>query len=126
MARKKSKYLHHIKDLPVIMLTEKSKAHMISSQNMLISIIENPAGCGFPMHSHPAEQIAIILEGEAEHTCGDETFVFKAGDICIHPSNIMHASKTITRVKAIDIFCPPREDYLETLKRALKERGEEE
>lgn len=126
MTVKKSKYLHHIKDLPLIMLTEKAKSHMIARKNVLISIVETPAGCVFPMHSHPVEQIAIILEGEEEHTCGDEKFVLKAGDICIHPPNVMHGGKTKSRVKGIDIFCPPREDYLKKLKKALKERGEEE
>lgn len=126
MAVKKSKYLYHIKDLPLIMLTEKSKSHMIAGQNVLISIVESPGGCVFPMHHHPVEQIAIILEGEEEHTCGDEKFVLKAGDICIDPPDVMHGGKTKSRVKGIDIFCPPREDYVEKLRRALEERGEEE
>jgi len=126
MTVKKSKYLHHMEDLPVIMLTEVSKSRMIAGQNVLISIVDSPPGCVFPMHSHPVEQIAIILEGEEEHTCGDEKFVLKAGDICIHPPDVMHGGKTKSRVKGIDIFCPPRADYLEKLKRALKERGEEE
>ena len=37
---------------------------MVAVQNALISFIENPPGCVFPSHSHPAEQILIILEGE--------------------------------------------------------------
>jgi quercetin dioxygenase-like cupin family protein len=125
MTETKSKYLYHIEDLPVIMVTDTSKSQMIAGQNALISILETPAGCVFPMHSHPAEQIAIILEGEEEHTCGDETFLLKAGDVCIHPPNVLHGGRTITRVKGIDIFCPPREDYLEKLEEALKKRGEE-
>lgn len=125
MKEKKSKYFHRIEDLPEIMLTEKSKSRMIATENILISFIENPAGSVFPMHNHSAEQIAIILEGEEIHTCGDETRVLKAGDICVHPSNVMHGAEIKSDVKAIDIFYPPREDHLEKLKNALKEKGEE-
>ncbi|MGQ9647266.1 MAG: AraC family ligand binding domain-containing protein [Thermodesulfobacteriota bacterium] len=125
MAEKKSKYFHRIEKLPVVMLTEKSKSHMVASQNALFSFIENPPGCVFPLHSHPSEQILIMLEGEEDHICGEERFLMKAGDMCIHPPNMMHGGETKTGFKGIDIFVPPREDHLEKLKEALKERGEE-
>jgi len=125
MAEKKSKYFHHVEDLPAVMLTEKSKSHMVAGQNTLISFIENPPGCVFPLHSHPSEQVLIMLEGEEDHICGEERFLMKAGDICIHPPNVMHGGETKTGFKGIDIFVPPREDHLQKLKKALKERGEE-
>lgn len=125
MPEKKPKYFYHIKDLPVVMLTEQSKSHMVAGQNALISFIENPPGCVFPLHSHPSEQVLILLEGEEDHICGEEKFLMKAGDICIHPPNVMHGGETKNGFKGIDIFCPPREDHLEKLKKALKERGEE-
>jgi quercetin dioxygenase-like cupin family protein len=124
MSDTKAKFFHHIADLPVVMLTEKSKSHMVAGQNALISFIENPPGCIFPLHSHPAEQILIILEGEEDHICGEEKFLMKAGDICVHPPDMVHGGETKTGFKGIDIFCPPREDWLEKLKQALKERGE--
>lgn len=125
MPEEKSKYVHRIEDLPLVALTEQSKSRLVATEKVLISFIENPPGCVFPVHSHPSEQILIILEGEEEHICGDERFVMKAGDICIHPSNVPHGGETKTGFKGIDIFCPPREDHVEKLKQALKERGEE-
>jgi quercetin dioxygenase-like cupin family protein len=129
MAENKSKYLHKIEDLPQVNLTGDEKlpsmANLLLTDKMLISFIENPAGCVFPVHSHECEQILIILEGEEEHICGDETFLMKAGDVCVHPSNVPHGGETKTGFKGIDIFCPPREDHVEKLKKALKERGEE-
>jgi quercetin dioxygenase-like cupin family protein len=98
---------------------------MVVGTNVLLSFIENPPGCVFPLHGHPSEQILIILEGEEDHICGEEKFLMKAGDICIHPPNVMHGGETKTGFKGIDIFCPPREDWLAKLRQALKERGEE-
>ena len=123
MAGKKSKYFYRIQDLPVVKLTEQSKSHMVAGQNTLLSFIENPPGCVFPLHSHPSEQILIILEGEEDHICGEEKFLMKAGDICIHPPNAMHGGETRAGFKGIDIFVPPREDWMERLKQALKEKG---
>jgi hypothetical protein len=45
MAEKKTKYFYRIEDLPVVMLTEKSKSHMVVGTNVLLSFIENPPGC---------------------------------------------------------------------------------
>ena len=124
MPKKKRQYYYHIEDLPVVMLTEKSKSHMVVGKNVLLSFIENPPGCVFPLHGHPSEQILIILEGEEDHICGEERFLMKAGDICIHPPNVKHGGESKTGFKGIDIFCPPREDWLQKLKEALKKRGE--
>jgi quercetin dioxygenase-like cupin family protein len=124
MSGKKPKYFYRIENLPVVWLTEKSKSHMVSTERVLISFIENPPGCVFPQHSHPSEQILVVLEGEEDHICGKEKFLMKAGDICVHPSNVMHGGETKTGFKGIDIFVPPREDWLEKLKQALKEMGE--
>jgi len=125
VTKRKSRYFFRIEDLPVVNLTEKSKSHMVTGQNALISFIENPPGCVFPLHKHTSEQILIMLEGEEDHICGEEKFLMKAGDICIHPPNVMHGGETKKGFKGIDIFCPPREDWLAKLKKALKERGEE-
>ena len=78
----------------------------------------------FPIHDHESEQILIIIEGEEEHVCGDEEFLMKAGDVCIHPPNVPHGGKTKIGFKGIDIFCPPRPDHVDKLKAKLKEMGE--
>jgi len=123
MGKSKSKYHYRIEDLPLVHLTEQSTSHMVTGQNALLSFIQNPPGCVFPLHSHPSEQILIILEGEEDHICGEERFLIKPGEICIHPPNVIHGGETKTGFKGIDIFCPPREEWLEKLKQAIKERG---
>jgi quercetin dioxygenase-like cupin family protein len=125
MSEKESKYLHRIASLPLVPLTEESKSRLLLGTNLLVSFIENPPGCVFPVHSHPSEQILIILEGQEEHICGDEKFLMKTGDVCIHPPNVPHGGTTKTGFKGIDIFCPPREDHVQKLTQVLKERGKE-
>jgi len=111
----KSKYCYTIEDVPLVPLTEQSSTRFVAADGALFSFIENPPGCEFPLHKHDAVQVLIILEGTEEHVCGDETFLMEAGDVCIHPSNVMHGGKTSTGFKGIDVFIPAREDYLELM-----------
>ena len=113
----KSKYVYTVEEVPLINLTPESRTHFIASDRGLLSFINNPPGATFPLHSHEAEQILIILEGSEEHVVGDEHFLMKAGDVCIHPSNVPHGGRTETGFRGIDIFLPPREDYLELMRK---------
>mgnify|MGYP001174056101 FL=1 len=117
MAEKKPKYYYRIADVPLVPLTDKVGTRFIAGQNILCSFIEQPPGATFPIHSHPAEQILVILEGSEEHVCGDEKFTMKAGDVCVHPPNVPHGGSTPTGFKGIDIFAPPREDYMALMKK---------
>jgi len=130
MSDTKSKYLHQIKDLPRINLTGDEKlpsmSNMIIGDNIMVSFIENPPGCNFPVHSHDAEQILIITEGEEDHVCGDEKFIMKAGDICIHPPNVPHGGVTKTGFKGIDIFSPPRTAHVKKMEDFLASQKESE
>ena len=120
MSGKKSKYYFTIKDIPLVPLTDKVSTRFLAGKNVLLSFIEQPPGATFPLHRHPAEQILILLEGSEEHVVEGETFVMKAGDVCVHPPNAEHGGRTPTGFKGIDIFSPPREDYLELMRKHSK------
>lgn len=63
-------------------------------------------------HSHPHEQVGIVLEGRAIFIIGGEEKTLQPGDIFRIPSNVRHKVIALEqRVKALDIFNPPREDY---------------
>jgi quercetin dioxygenase-like cupin family protein len=120
MSEKKPRYVYTIKDIPLVPLTEKVGTRFLAGRNVLLSFIEQPPGATFPLHRHPSEQILIILEGSEEHIVAGETFLMKAGDVCVHPPNVEHGGRTPTGFKGIDIFSPPREDYLKLMKKYLK------
>ncbi len=117
MPEQKPKYFYHVPDIPLVPLTDKVGTRFLAGQNLMCSFIEQPAGATFPLHSHPAEQILIILEGSEEHICGEEKFLMKAGDVCVHPPNVPHGGHTTTGYKGIDVFSPLREDYLALMKK---------
>lgn len=63
-------------------------------------------------HSHPHEQMGIIVSGQVEFTIGGETATLGPGDLYRIPSNIRHRVVALggTAV-AFDVFSPVREDY---------------
>ncbi|MCE5271351.1 cupin domain-containing protein [bacterium] len=65
-----------------------------------------------PMHSHPHEQVGYIVSGEYELTVGGETRILQAGDSYYAPPDVVHGAKVREAGKVLDVFCPPREDYL--------------
>lgn len=114
----KKQYVYTIADLPdtVIVPEENITTKFLVSENLLVSFIEVPKGATFPIHSHDAEQIMILLEGIEEHVIDGEHITMKAGDVCVHPAGIPHGGHTPTGMKAIDIFAPARESHVQLMK----------
>jgi Uncharacterized conserved protein, contains double-stranded beta-helix domain len=104
------KYVYHIDELPFTPLVEEEGivTQFMLTDQVQISFIQNPPGATFPMHSHDAEQILIMLEGSEEHIIEGQEIHMVAGDVCVHPGGAVHGGKTLTGFKGIDIFVPPR------------------
>ncbi len=82
-------------------------------QNIMISIVSIQPNSEVPIHSHPHEQFGFILDGEIETTLGNETKIIKKGDAYHALPNVPHGGKTQSqKVTILDVFHPPREDYM--------------
>jgi quercetin dioxygenase-like cupin family protein len=68
-----------------------------------------------PKHVHEAEQISYIVEGKLRLMLGDDgkqVFDVQAGEVLVIPSNVPHAALALEDVYDIDVFSPPREDWI--------------
>ena len=82
---------------------------------MMVYITLEP-GAEVPFHTHPHEQTGMCLEGEFELTIDGEARMVKEGDAYLVPSGVEHrAVATAGRALALDIFSPPREDFIALL-----------
>lgn len=81
-------------------------------------LVEIEAGEMVPEHSHPHEQMGICLEGEAEFKGEGESVIVKKGMTYFIKSNEKHSVKVTGKKKGLflDVFSPPREDYLEKMR----------
>jgi quercetin dioxygenase-like cupin family protein len=63
-------------------------------------------------HSHPHEQVGMVLEGRAIFFIGAEQKTLQPGDLFRIPGNVRHRVVALDKpVKALDIFYPIREEY---------------
>ena len=83
----------------------------LHSEEMSVATWQIAAGSPFPEHSHPNEQIMMILEGEFELTIEAETQLMRPGVVAVIAADNKHSGKALTDCKVIDVFHPVREDY---------------
>lgn len=80
--------------------------------NVMLSLVEFEPGAIVQPHSHPHEQIGMLLEGELTFTIGGETRTLRPGEMWRIPGGVVHSAVAGDRpVKALDVFNPIREDY---------------
>jgi quercetin dioxygenase-like cupin family protein len=65
-----------------------------------------------PEHAHENEQITYILEGRLRFALGEETVDVAAGEVLTIPPNVPHAAEALEDTLDVDVFTPPREDWL--------------
>lgn len=63
-------------------------------------------------HQHPHEQSGYVISGKYELTIENAKYELITGDTYSIPGNKVHSFHVIEGGEVIDVFTPPREDYL--------------
>jgi quercetin dioxygenase-like cupin family protein len=88
------------------------RINTMHGQHAMISLVEMTPHSVVEPHSHPHEQLGVLLEGEGEFTIGDETRHVRPGDMWRIPGGVVHHLACGPQpLRAIDVFYPIREDY---------------
>lgn len=83
-----------------------------SAEHMMLSVVDLAPHAVVEEHSHPHEQVGMLLEGRATFFIGEEEKTLQAGDLYRIPGHVRHRVIALEEpVKALDIFYPIREDY---------------
>ncbi len=81
-------------------------------ERLMLSVVEMQPHAVVEEHSHPHEQMGLMLEGEAEFTVGGETRLVRAGEMWWIPGGVVHKVVAGDQpVRALDVFHPIRDDY---------------
>jgi quercetin dioxygenase-like cupin family protein len=89
---------------------------LITSARMMIAHVRLKKGDEVPKHSHENEQITYILEGALHFwlgALGDREVTVRAGEVLVIPSNLEHRALALEETLDVDIFNPPRQDWLD-------------
>jgi quercetin dioxygenase-like cupin family protein len=88
---------------------------VISGEKAMVAQIFLKKGAVVPMHSHENEQITYLLEGSLRFHIGEdrEELVLRAGEVLHIPSNVPHEAEALEDCFDLDVFSPPRQDWLD-------------
>jgi quercetin dioxygenase-like cupin family protein len=88
---------------------------LITGERMMIAQVYFKKGEVVPQHSHDNEQLTYILSGALHFRFGaqgEQEIVVRAGEVVVIPSNVPHSAVALEDTLDVDVFCPPRQDWL--------------
>ena len=86
---------------------------IFSGERLMFLLVNLKSGQIIPEHRHPNEQMGICLKGKAEFISGENKLLVEAGMFYWIKPNEPHRIEVIAESSFLDVFSPPREDYLE-------------
>jgi quercetin dioxygenase-like cupin family protein len=98
--------------LPEERITDKISRRVLSGKRGMIVWWRIKAGAHAAAHKHPHEQIVWMLKGKMDFRIGEERRSMGAGDVAVIPSGVEHEGMFPEDTEVVDIFVPPREDFL--------------
>ena len=108
--------LYNWEKVPLERLNNKISRKLVTSDRMMIAHVYIEKDGIVPKHSHHNEQISYILEGALKFLLGedqDKEVIVRAGEVLVIPSNLPHSALALEDTFDVDIFNPPREDWLD-------------
>ena len=103
-------------DMPKERVTDLIDRRLITGDRMMLAHVYIRKGAVVPKHSHENEQLTYILEGALRFRIGEdeaEEVVVGAGEVLHIPSNVPHMAEALEDTLDVDIFSPPRQDWLD-------------
>lgn len=105
-------------DLPKEKVTDTISRRLVTGERMMIAHVYLDKGAIVPTHSHENEQLTYILEGALRFWIGPEDgereeLVVAAGEVLYIPSNVPHKAEALEDTFDVDVFSPPRQDWLD-------------
>lgn len=103
-------------DLEKERLNERIGRRMITAERAMLTHVYLDRGAVVPMHSHENEQITYVLEGALRFWIRDEDsepIDVRAGEVLVLPSWVPHKAVALEDTLDVDIFTPPRQDWLD-------------
>jgi len=93
---------------------------LIVGHEVMLARVLLKKGCIVPLHSHENEQLSYILEGALKFSIDGREIVVRAGEVLAIPPNMPHKAEALEDTVDLDIFHPPRADWINKTDRYLR------
>ncbi len=100
-------------------VTDDISRRLFTGERMMRAYVCLEKGAIVPTHSHENEQLTWIIEGALRFWIGEEgsddvkELVVSAGEVLYIPSNVPHKAEALEDTFDVDVFSPPRQDWLD-------------
>jgi quercetin dioxygenase-like cupin family protein len=102
--------------MPRERVTDQIDRRVITGERMMLAHVYLKKGSIVPRHAHENEQLTYVLEGALRFKIGpegSEVIVVRAGEVLVIPSNVPHEAEALEDTLDVDVFNPPRQDWLD-------------
>jgi len=102
-------------DLPKEAVNAKLARRLITGDRVMLAHVYLKQGCVVPKHAHENEQFTYILDGALKFFVGEDErreVVVRTGEVLHLPANVPHEAHALEDTLDVDVFYPPREDWL--------------
>jgi len=102
--------------IPQERVTDLLSRKLITGERIMLAHVFLARGCIVPRHSHENEQFTYILQGSLKFWIGEdesEVIMVRTGEVLHIPSNVPHKAEAMEDTLDMDIFSPPRQDWLD-------------
>jgi quercetin dioxygenase-like cupin family protein len=98
--------------IPLEDLNPLLQRQFVVGQEIMLARVLLKKGCIVPEHSHHNEQLTYILDGALKFWIDGKEIVVHAGEVLCIPANMPHKAEAMEDTVDLDVFCPPRADWI--------------
>ena len=100
--------------IPVEQIAEGITRQMVYGDRVMVCRLVLAPRTVTPIHTHVHEQLTIVERGSVDFFVEGQKHTVHAGSVLLFPSGIVHGATMLDdEVVLIDIFSPPREDFIQ-------------
>ena len=103
-------------DMPKEQVNAGLSRRLVTGDRMMLAHVYLNKGCIVPRHQHENEQITYVVTGALHFWIGEdesEEITIRAGEVLHLPSLVWHKAEALEDTLDVDIFSPPRQDWLD-------------
>jgi quercetin dioxygenase-like cupin family protein len=108
--------------IPLEDLNPLLQRQFVVGQEIMLARVLLKKGCIVPLHSHHNEQLTYILEGVLKFWIDGKEIVVHAGETLCIPSSMPHKAEALEDTIDLDVFAPPRADWINKTDRYLRSK----
>ena len=102
-------------DMPKEKVNALLDRRLITGDRMMLAHVYLKKGCIVPRHHHENEQLTYVVDGALHFWIGEdesEEITIRSGEVLHIPSNVWHKAEALEDTLDVDVFSPPRADWL--------------